>query len=58
MLYRLTVVHELLGERARSLGTLERALKAGYPVKDLAAEPAFMGLRSDVRYHRLVARGG
>jgi serine/threonine-protein kinase len=58
MLYRLTVVHELLGERAKSLATLERALKAGYPVKDLAAEPEFMGLRSDVRYHRLVATGG
>jgi serine/threonine-protein kinase len=54
MLYRLTVVYELAGDRAAALGALERALLAGYPVKELASEPELISLRSDARYHRLI----
>jgi serine/threonine-protein kinase len=58
MLYRLTVVNELLGDRSGALAALERALKAGYPVADLAREPEFTALRADARYHRLLASAG
>lgn len=54
VLYRLTVVYELAGDRARALATLERALKAGYPVKELDNEPELIALRADAHYHRLV----
>ena len=39
MLYRLAVVYELAGDRPRALSALDRALKAGYPVKELDNEP-------------------
>ena len=54
ILYRMTVVAELAGDRPRALRALERALKAGYPVKDLASEPELTALRTDLRYHRLL----
>jgi eukaryotic-like serine/threonine-protein kinase len=54
MLYRLAVIHELLGARVPALRALERALKSGYPARDLAAEPELMSLRADARYHRLL----
>jgi tetratricopeptide (TPR) repeat protein/predicted Ser/Thr protein kinase len=54
ILYRVTTVFELAGLRERALASLERALKAGYAVKDLATEPEFTALRNDARYHRLV----
>ncbi len=54
VLFRVVMVYELAGERARALGALERALKAGYPVKDLASEPELTALRSDARYQRLL----
>jgi serine/threonine-protein kinase len=54
MSYRLTIVYELAGERAKALTSLERALKAGYAVKDLASEPELTSMRADARYHRLL----
>ena len=54
MLYRLTIVYELAGDRTRALSALERALKAGYVVKDLSAEPELIAMRTDARYHRMV----
>lgn len=54
MLFRVTMVYELAGARDRALAALERALKAGYAVKDLAAEPELTSLRADARYHRLL----
>jgi serine/threonine protein kinase/Flp pilus assembly protein TadD len=54
MLYRITVVSELAGDRAGALAALGRALKAGYAVKDLANEPELTALRADARYHRLL----
>jgi hypothetical protein len=53
-LYRLTVVYEVAGDRPRALAALERALKAGYPAKELANEPELIGLRADAHYHRLI----
>ena len=54
MLYRVTVVYELAGDRDRALAVLQHALKAGYAVKDLASEPELTSLRTDARYHRLL----
>jgi tetratricopeptide (TPR) repeat protein len=54
ILYRLTTVYELAGDRTRALTMLERALKGGYPVKEIDNDPEFTDLRADVRYHRLI----
>lgn len=50
----LAVVRELCGERDKALDSLSKALKAGYTVKDLNAEPEFIGLRADARYQTIV----
>ena len=54
MHYRLAVIYELGGERARALASLQQALTAGYAVKDLASEPELTSMRADARYHRLL----
>ena len=54
VLFRVVMVYELAGERDRALGALERALQAGYPVRDLATEPELTALRADARYQRLL----
>ncbi len=54
ILYRLTTVYELAGDRARALKTLEQALRGGYPAKEIDNDPEFTDLRADVRYHRLI----
>ena len=56
MLYRLAVVYELAGDRPRALSALERALKAGYPSKELESEPELIALRADAQYHRLLLK--
>jgi serine/threonine-protein kinase len=55
MLFRLTVVTELAGDRARAIRLIERALKAGYPLKEISNEPELTALRADARFHRLIA---
>ena len=55
MLYRLTVTFELSGDREQALAALQRTVAAGYPVRDIAAEPELTALRADVRYHRLMS---
>ncbi len=54
VLFRAAMVFELAGLRARALGSLERALKGGYAVRDLTNEPEFTALRADPRYQRLI----
>lgn len=54
MLYRLCVVYELAGDRRRALSALDRALKKGYPAKELDNEPELIALRADAQYHRLI----
>ncbi len=54
-LMHLTMVYELSKNRDSALGWLEQAVKAGYPVKEIANEPELTALRADPRYHRLVA---
>jgi serine/threonine-protein kinase len=54
ILYRLTVILELAGERERALSLLRRTLTAGYPAKEVAAEPELTELRADARYQQLL----
>lgn len=53
VLFRLAIAHEIAGNREKALSLLERAMKAGYAVKEIRSEPELVGLRNDVRYHKL-----
>jgi serine/threonine-protein kinase len=55
-LYRGAVTYELAGRRDEALATLERALQRGYGIVEIRADPELAKLRTDVRYHRIVAR--
>jgi tetratricopeptide (TPR) repeat protein/predicted Ser/Thr protein kinase len=55
-LYRATVTYELAGKRDEALATLEQALERGYGIIEVRADPELARLRTDVRYHRIVAR--
>ena len=52
--FRAAMVFELAGSRDRALLWVERAVKAGYPIRDLTNEPEFTALRADERYQRVV----
>jgi serine/threonine-protein kinase len=54
VLYKAAVVEELAGNREQALRHLEAALKRGYAVKELAADPEMLNVRKDARYHLLV----
>jgi serine/threonine-protein kinase len=54
MHFRMAVVYELASDRNRALAALERALRASYPVTEVAADPEMISMRADVRYHRLI----
>jgi serine/threonine-protein kinase len=56
--FRAIVVHELAGERDAALAALEGALKAGYNRREIEHEPELTALRTDVRYHRIMAGAG
>jgi serine/threonine-protein kinase len=54
--FRALVSYEVLGERDAALAALERAIAAGYTLKEIQGEPELTRLRSDPRYHRILAR--
>jgi serine/threonine-protein kinase len=54
--FRALVSHEVLGNRDAALAALEQALAAGYALKEIQNEPELTKLRSDPRYHRILAR--
>jgi serine/threonine-protein kinase len=56
VLFRLTIANEITGARDKSLAMLDRALKAGYAVSEVRAEPELIDLRNDLRYHQIVAK--
>ena len=56
MLYKSTVVYELAGNRQAAVAALERTLKAGYSPREIRIEPELVSLRTDPRFHTLMAR--
>ncbi len=55
-LFRGAVTYELAGRRDEALAALQRALERGYSLIEIRMDPELANLRTDVRYHRLVAR--
>ena len=53
MLIRAALVRELAGDREGALDAIARALKGGFPLRELQVDPEFAELRGDARYHRL-----
>lgn len=56
VLFKCAIVAELAGRRAEALDLLQRSMAGGYQLREVAREPDLVNLRTDVRYHRLVAR--
>ncbi|MCW5980902.1 MAG: protein kinase [Bryobacteraceae bacterium] len=54
-LYRAAFLFEITGERDRALPLLERALKAGYPARELCTHPDWARLRDDARFQAALA---
>jgi predicted Ser/Thr protein kinase len=52
-LFRMTLVYELAEVRQRALMSLARAVRAGYPVREVFAEPELDALRKDPRFQRM-----
>ena len=53
--FRALVAYEIVGDRDRALASLDAALKAGYAAIEVQNEPELIKLRTDPRYHRIVA---
>ncbi|SDD21465.1 serine/threonine protein kinase [Massilia sp. PDC64] len=49
--FRAGLAYELLGDRKRALAAIAAALRLGYPVKYVEAEPDLVALRRDPAYH-------
>ncbi|MCS0632176.1 protein kinase [Telluria mixta] len=49
--FRAGLAYELLGDRKRALAAIAAALRLGYPVKYVEAEPDLVALRRDPDYH-------
>jgi serine/threonine-protein kinase len=49
--FRAGLGYELLGKRTLALEAIDKALKLGYPVKYIEAEPDLVALRRDPHYH-------
>ena len=56
--FKTAVVYEITGRRELALRDLEAALKSGYSLREVANEAELLKLRSDARYHRMLARLG
>ena len=56
VLFRGAVTYELAGDRANALAMLELALDRGYSLTEVRMDPELATLRTDARYHRLIAR--
>ena len=52
--FQLALASEISGSREQALRCLEAAMRAGYSMREIAAEPELAPLRSDIRYHRLL----
>ncbi len=57
MYYRAAVINELAGRRDAALTSLQAALNGGYASSEINNDPELLGLRTDVRFHRLIVPG-
>lgn len=55
-IYRSALALELCDRRDEALRALEQALNGGYSFSEVRQEPDLLGLREDVRFHRLALR--
>lgn len=55
---RMLVAYEVMGVRDKALAALDLALRGGFPIEELRADPELLGLRGDPRYHELIAARG
>ena len=54
--FKTALVYEITGNRTAALRDLEAAIVGGYSLREIANEAEFAKLRSDTRYHRMLAR--
>lgn len=55
--FKALLAYEIAGDRGRALRALKAALGAGYSLKEIKNEPELVLLRSDRRYHAILAAG-
>jgi len=55
-LFKAGLASEIVGNRGTALSFVERALKAGYAIREVGQDPDLTSLRGDARYGRMVAR--
>jgi hypothetical protein len=53
--FKSVIVHELCGQRDQALAALQAALRAKYSLQEIRNEPELVSLRTDPRYHQIVA---
>ncbi|HUK89734.1 MAG TPA: protein kinase [Blastocatellia bacterium] len=56
VLTRLVLAYEICGHREEALDAMAAALKAGQSMDEFSRDPELLALRSDPKYHLLVAR--
>jgi len=56
-LFKTALVHEVTGDREKALKALERAIRAGYSMLEIANEPELRDLRKEPRYHEMAKAG-
>jgi len=53
--FKKALTYEVLARRDSALRALEDAIRAGYSLREIESEPELASLRSDVRFHQLLA---
>jgi serine/threonine-protein kinase len=56
VLYNYGFAYEQLGDRGQALEWIEKALDAGYPLKEVERDPFLVDLRTDTRFEELATR--
>ncbi len=56
VLYNYGFAYEQLGDRGKALEWIEKALDAGYPMKEVERDPFLVDLRTDARFEELATR--
>lgn len=55
-LFKCALAYEIAGKRDKALQALQAAVDGGYSLREIRTEPELASLRTDVRYHRLIAK--